>query len=189
MNAFANAAKTVEFTAEAPYTELLLGSGSNRDRKVYHAADKKKPFKNLVTLDIEATHNPDVVHDLNVMPWPFADNSFDEVHAYEVLEHLGKQGDAKSFFAHFSEIWRILKPDGCLYASCPMWDSPWAWGDPSHTRIITKHSLVFLSQEEYAKQVGITAMSDFRSLYKANFEILATQEESDILAFVLKAVK
>ena len=30
----------------------------------------------------------DVVHDLNVFPYPFSVNSFDEVRIYHVLEHL-----------------------------------------------------------------------------------------------------
>lgn len=180
---FANETPTVDFVGS--YKELLLGAGSNRDRKVWGGKEKLK-FKNLITCDIEPSHGCDVVHDLNITPWPFADNEFDEIHAYEVLEHLGQQGDAKSFFAHFSEIWRILKPGGQLYASCPMWDSPWAWGDPSHRRVITKHSLVFLCQKEYEKQIGKTAMSDFRSIYKCNFEVLAIQEKEDALIFVLE---
>lgn len=180
---FSNETPTVDFVGSVK--ELMIGAGSNRERKVW-GGKEKTAFKNLTTLDIEPSHNTDIVWDLNVTPWPIPDNEYDEVHAYEVLEHLGKQGDAKAFFDHFSEIWRILKPGGQLFASCPLWDSPWAWGDPSHTRIITKHSLVFLCQEEYEKQVGKTAMSDFRSIYKRNFKILATQEANDVLAFVLE---
>lgn len=180
---FAHEVPTVDFVPS--FRELMIGAGSNHDRKVW-GGKERTPYKNLTTLDVEPSHNPDIIWDLNVTPWPIKDEEFDEVHAYEVLEHLGKQGDAKAFFETFSEIWRILKPGGQLYASCPMWDSPWAWGDPSHTRVITKHSLVFLCQEEYEKQIGKTAMSDFRSIYKRNFKILATQETQDVLAFVLE---
>ena len=169
------------------YRELLIGCGSNLAKQVFQK-DTTKEWKALTTLDMVPSHKPDVVHDLEVLPWPFDDNSFDEVHAYEVLEHLGKQGDYKTFFAHFSEIWRILKPDGLFYATVPMWDSPWAWGDPGHTRVITKNTLVFLNQAEYG-QVGKTAMSDYRSLYKANLETMAFEEKEHTLAFILRAVK
>jgi len=188
MNAqFAHDVPTVDFIPQS-YRELLLGCGASRERKVFQE-NGKTPFRNLTTLDLEASHKPDVVHDLNVTPWPFEDSSFDEVHAYEILEHLGRQGDAHSFFAHFSEIWRVLKPGGRLFASCPMWDSPWAWGDPGHTRIITKYTLVFLTQEHYKREVGVTASSDYRGVYTADFDIVATQESRDVFAFVLEAKK
>lgn len=187
MNEFAHAVPTIDFVGS--YKELMLGAGSSKERKVYDQGEEKKPFKNLVTVDFEASHNTDVVHDLNITPWPFADNEFDEIHAYEVLEHLGQQGDFRSFFAQFMEIWRILKPGGRLYATCPMWDSPWAWGDPGHTRIITKHSLVFLSQDQYKQQIGKTAMADYRAFFTGDFKIIAAQEAKDTLAFVIEAIK
>jgi hypothetical protein len=45
----------------------------------------------------------------------------------------------------------------------------WAWGDPSHRRVINEGSFTFLDQTQYAKQVGKTAMTDFRSLWKGDF--------------------
>jgi len=171
-----------------PYRELMLGAGSSRDRKVFAEKAGKTPFKCLTTVDVDPVHNPDILHDLNVTPWPIESNAFDEVHAYEVLEHLGQQGDAASFFAHFSEIWRVLKPEGRLYASTPAWDSPWAWGDPGHKRLICKESLIFLIQENY-EQVGKTPMTDYRHIYKANFDIEAIQELPDMFAFILRARK
>ncbi len=172
---------------EAPFRELLIGCGSSI-RKQIRKANDPEAFVNVTTLDIEPRHNPDVVHDLNILPWPFDDNTFDEVHAHEVLEHLGKQGDYKAFFAHFSEIWRVLKPDGLLYASVPMWDSPWAWADPGHTRIIAKHSLIFLNQDEYS-QVGKTSITDYRGCYSADLVTIALEESENTLSFILQARK
>jgi hypothetical protein len=55
--------------------------------------------------------------------------------------------------------------------------------------VIPKESFTFLVQPEYDRQVGVTAMSDFRFFYKADFDIIHLQENGDILEFVLKAVK
>lgn len=132
---------------------------------------------------------PDVVHDLERVPYPFADDTFGEIHAYEVLEHLGAQGDYQSFFAQFSELWRILKPGGYLAVTCPSWKSIWAFGDPSHTRVINSGTLSFLSQKAYTEQCGKTAMSDFRRLYKADFEPIWLNEDNDVFQFVIQAVK
>jgi SAM-dependent methyltransferase len=149
----------------------------------------RSAWNDLVTLDLNAEHHPDVVWNLEHLPLPFADDEFDEIHAYEVLEHTGAQGDHVFFFAQFSELWRILKPGGALVGTCPARDSPWAWGDPSHKRIVQPESFVFLDQSEYAKQVGVTAMSDFRYLYRADFERAHLEVADGTFAFVLKAVK
>ena len=165
--------------------ELLLGCGSNRVKKLHQQG--RPDWDGLVTLDLEARHNPDVVHDLN-NPLPFMPDVADEIHAYEVLEHCGQQGDYKFFFRQFSDFWRVLKPNGVILGTVPLPTSVWAWGDPSHTRVIPKESLTFLHQPAYA-QVGKTAMSDFRSIYKADFDIIHLHENGDVLEFGLRAIK
>jgi SAM-dependent methyltransferase len=167
--------------------ELIIGCGSSKDKRL--TLDGSKKFTNPVRLDINADHQPDVVWDLNVMPYPFEDGEFDEIHAYEVLEHCGTQGDYKFFFAQFSELHRILKPGGHLLATCPSRHSAWAWGDPSHTRVLQPEHMVFLSQAEYEKQVGVTPMSDFRNIYKADFEVCAMNDDSETFWFILRAEK
>lgn len=167
--------------------QLLLGSGSNREKKLSWRG--RSDWDGLVTLDYEARHNPDVLWNLNdPNPLPFPDDSADEIHAYEVLEHCGTQGDYRFFFNQFSDFWRVLKPGGALFGTVPKPNSPWAWGDPSHTRVIPKESFVFLHQPSYA-QVGKTPMSDFRSIYKADFNIASLQENEHLTLFTLVAVK
>lgn len=167
--------------------ELLIGAGSTRDKRLFTSG--KERWEDLITLDINPHHKPEVLWDLTRLPLPFDDNQFDEIHAYEVLEHTGTQGDYRFFFAQFSEFWRILKPDGRLFGTCPYWRSVWAWGDPSHTRVIQKEQFVFLSQQEYKNQVGKTPMSDFRYIYEADFETEMAQETETQLLFALRAVK
>lgn len=167
--------------------ELLIGCGGSRVKKVWWGG--RSEWAGLVTLDHEPRHRPDVVHDLESLPLPFADDSADEIHAYEVLEHTGRQGDWRFFFAQWSDFWRVLKPNGLFIGTVPLPDSPWAWGDPSHTRILPRACLTFLRQPEYTAQVGKTAMSDFRSVYRADFDILHTSERDGSLIFVLRAVK
>jgi hypothetical protein len=47
-------------------TKLVLG----------HAG---KLHSDAITVDIDPAHNPDVVHNLNVFPWPFQDNQFKSI--------------------------------------------------------------------------------------------------------------
>jgi len=168
--------------------ELLLGAGQRHEKSILLTGDTQE-WKELITLDFNAEHNPDVVHNLEVFPYPFPDDTFDEIHAYEVLEHQGSQGDWEFFFTQFSEFHRILKPNGRFYATVPHWQSVWAFGDPSHRRVIPLESLVFLSQWEYKEQVGKTPMSDFRFYYKADFRVIFNCVKHETSAFVLKAFK
>lgn len=167
--------------------ELLIGCGNNRKKKVTFP-EIPSEWCELVTLDSDEGVEPHVVHDLNNVPYPFDDDTFDEIHAYEVLEHCGKQGDWRFFFNQFYEFWRILKPGGFFIGSCPMWDSPWAWGDPGHTRVISPESLIFLSQDEY-KQIGDTAMTDYRPWWEGDFKCYAKEESDHNFGFVLRAKK
>lgn len=166
--------------------ELLIGCGNSRRKKLFM---NSPDWQDLVTMDHDPNCGADIVHDLEALPWPVDSDSFDEVHAYEVLEHLGKQGDFHSFFAHFAEIYRVLKDGGLLVATCPAWNDKWAWGDPSHTRIISRQSIVFLDQTEYASQVGVTSMTDFRWLWKGDFEPIAAEEVDGSFKFALRAHK
>lgn len=170
------------------YKELLLGCGSNWQKKIV-LPGTLTTWQNLITLDNNSDHNPDIIWDLEKIPLPFDDNYFDEIHAYEVLEHIGTQGDYKFFFSQFEDFWRILKPNGLLIGTVPMWNSVWAWGDPSHKRIIQKENFVFLDQNQYKIQVGKTAMSDFRYLYNGDFTGLLLQETTFTFSFGLKAIK
>lgn len=166
--------------------ELLIGVGRRLDKRL--TADGTWHFDNPTTLDYNPDHNPNVVWDLHTLPLPFEDNSFDEIHAYEVLEHVGQQGDYKTFFAQFSEFHRILRLGGYFMATCPSRHSPWAWGDPSHTRVLQKEHLHFLSQKNYEDEVGVTSMSDFRNIYSADFSIHWVEENNRHFKFILKKI-
>lgn len=166
--------------------ELLLGCGSRRQKLLY--VDGRDTFSNVTTLDSNSSRNPDVLWDLRKHPLPFEDNMFDEIHAYQILEHLAYQGDYEFFFAEFSEYYRILKPEGFFCASVPKKGSIWDIGDPSHKRVIVKENLMFLMQDSY-KATRNSSMSDFRDIYKADFCLIFIDESSDNFNFILKVIK
>lgn len=167
-------------------TELLLGCGRSREKKLF--LPDHEHWTGLVTVDNNPLVNPDICNHLDSYITRVNTDSVDEIHMYEVLEHIGTQGDYKYFFWQFSEFYRILKPDGIIFATVPLATSVWAWGDPSHTRVIPKENLIFLHQPSY-NNVDRSPMSDFRHIYKADFDIIHCVEEGDNLQFGLRAIK
>jgi hypothetical protein len=63
-------------------------------------------------------HSPhiEVVHDLDMLPWPWADASHTEILGLDVFEHLH------------------LMPGGLLRLRVPIFGSPWHLIDPTHVR-------------------------------------------------------
>lgn len=169
--------------------QLLIGCGNSRDRRIATPLSDSAIFEDLATIDVDPACKPDEVWDLNQFPWPVPGDFFDEVHAYEILEHLGHQGNIREFFACFDEVYRVLKPGGYLCATCPSAASQWAWGDPGHTRIVSAASLTFLDRTEYVRQVGHTPMTDYRWLYKSDFSPQMLRDNGDSFQFVLQAEK
>lgn len=167
--------------------QLLLGCGNRRDKLLYSAGAEE--WVDLVTVDVSAAARPDVLWDISDVPLPFANDSVSEIHAYNVLEHVGKQGDYKFFFNQFSDFWRILRNGGMVYAQVPDYRDMWALGDPGHTRIINDGTIAFLSQKMYAGGVGQTAMTDYREIYHADFDIVKCWYDYGSFLFCLKAVK
>ena len=66
-------------------------------------------------------------HDLNVMPWPWPDDSAHKIVARAVFEHLDID-----LVRALDECWRILEPGGYLYLKLPHWKSELAHADPTH---------------------------------------------------------
>lgn len=85
----------------------------------------------------------DVVHDLNVTPYPFDDDFADEIHFYHVLEHLDDP------VRKLEEIHRILKPGGILYMRVPHFSSNGAFTDITHKRPFSYYSFDVFDDKAY----------------------------------------
>lgn len=87
-----------------------------------------------VNLDIVDLPGVDVVHDLDVTPWPFADGQFTKILAVQVFEHIH---DPIGFMR---EAHRVLAPGGLLWMSVPHWQSENSFTDPTHVRHCTERT-------------------------------------------------
>ena len=62
-------------------------------------------MKDFINVDKYNIYNPDIVHDLEIFPYPFKDNSVKEVILSHVLEHIGQIPDV--FNKIIKELYRI----------------------------------------------------------------------------------
>jgi len=119
--------------------------------KVLHIGSGKKTLVGATTIDILDLPGVDVVHDLDVFPWPFGDNTFDLIFAHSVFEHLEDQ------IAVVEEMARILKPGGRVVINVPHFRCVDAFTDSTHTHFFTTQSMDYyiegkaLSNYEYTK--------------------------------------
>jgi SAM-dependent methyltransferase len=104
----------------------------------YQVTNSSQSFLNLgsgyqplnppwINVDYKEAPRVDQIVDLNG-PWPWKDNSVDQIFSSHVIEHLND-------FVHFMrECQRILKVGGYLELQCPHGWSEGAMGDPYHKR-------------------------------------------------------
>lgn len=103
----------------------------------------REPSPGWIRVDILALPDIDVVHDLSEFPWPFKDESAEEIKAIDLLEHISPS----KTIAFVQECHRILKPGGKLFIQSPHWKSPNCWIDPSHYRGFDEQSLDYFDPD------------------------------------------
>jgi SAM-dependent methyltransferase len=119
------------YTKNGIATENVFTHGE----KVLHIGPGKKVLKGATSIDILELPGVQVVHDLDCVPWPFADNSFDLIYAHNVFEHLSDQ------VAIMEEMWRLLKPKGRIVIAVPHFRCVDAFTDSTHKHFFTAKSL------------------------------------------------
>lgn len=88
--------------------------------------------KKFTGVDFVKCDGVDIVHDLTKFPYPFEDNSVDEIVSNHFVEHL----TGEDFMKHLDECWRILKPSGKMRLVHPYCFSERAFQDPTHKTFI-----------------------------------------------------
>jgi len=97
-------------------------------------------------LDRRALPGVDVVHDIDVFPWPLPDGSFDRIICRHVIEHLG------DISAVMGEIHRVGKPGAEVFIRVPHFSSLNAYRDPTHRHYLSLGSFdVFCENGRYCE--------------------------------------
>ena len=135
------------------YSKLNVGCGT----------DIRKGYINIDAIKFKGV---DVVHDLNKFPWPFKKNSFDEIYASHILEHVD------DLIKTIKEIRRISKNRAAVYIRAPHFSCGVSYRDPTHKRLFSYFTFDYFSNpKDYYKrpESGFMKIKD----RKLNFTRLA----------------
>jgi len=91
-------------------------------------------------VDYTKNINVDIVHDLNIYPYPWENNSIKEIILDNVLEHLN------DVVKTIDELYRILQPNGKIIIRVPYAKSDWAFVDPTHKHFFTENSFNYFTE-------------------------------------------
>ncbi len=87
-----------------------------------------------IGIDSNPKSHADVIHDLGVVPYPFADNEFDQIICRHVAEHV------PDVMALVTELYRITKRGGRITIITPHYTNPDWPTDPTHRNHFNSYS-------------------------------------------------
>lgn len=109
----------------------------NNQSKILDLGCGKKKRLGAIGVDYSDQHNADIIHNLNVFPYPLKDKEFDIIYLDNVLEHLDDP------MRVMEEVHRICKPEGEVKVIVPYFRSLWAFIDPTHQHFFTVDSFAY----------------------------------------------
>ena len=132
-----------------------------------------KKVDGYVNVDLSPACHPDVVCDLEVLPWPWPDNSIEAVRFNHCLEHLGQ--DSRVFLGIMKELYRVCEDGAEIEINVPHPRHDDFIGDPTHVRIITPALLTLFdrAKNDEWKEIG-AANSPLAHYLNVDFRIKST---------------
>ena len=109
-----------------------------------------KLLKGYINLDKFNYYKCDVTHDLEKFPYPFKNDSVNEILLSHVLEHIGQQPD--TFINIIKELYRICTNNALIIINVPYPRYEEFLSDPKHVRPITILGLSLLIKN--LKEIG-----------------------------------
>jgi SAM-dependent methyltransferase len=115
------------------------------ERKTLNLGSGRKYLADAFNVDHQASTNPDLVHDLNSIPWPLPDDHFETVLLADSLEHL------EDAVATMEEVHRVCRDGAVVRITTPHFSSANSFIDPTHRHHFSYFSFdYFTGEHEFA---------------------------------------
>ena len=122
-------------------------------------------------INVDKYGEPDLKFDLEKFPWPWKDNSIEEIVMHHVLEHLGAK--TKTYLKIIQELYRICTANALIKISVPHPRHDTFLNDPTHVRPITIESLDLFSKKNNQRWIKNKLSHTTLALYlDVDFEII-----------------
>lgn len=128
---------------EQPFPVLDVGCGINK-------------YPGSIGLDRNPHTAADVLADLDHFPFPFADNSFREIRAIHVIEHVS------NVIGFMEECHRLLAPGGRVFIVTPHYTDFSSFCDPTHRWHLNSFSLRYFGEDNAG--YGYYSQARFREI-------------------------
>lgn len=140
-----------------------------------------KKMEGFVNVDEDERCHPDVVHDISVTPWPFEDDSVDEIALIHVLEHVAP--NPKDYLAFWKEMYRVCANDAEITIEVPYWRHDNFFHDPTHVRPITPIGIAMFDQMRNQNAIANNdGESKLGLRISVDFELLAVKHDTDAIS-------
>ena len=137
-----------------------------------------KILPGYTNIDKFATYNPDMVLDLEKFPYPFKDNSVNEILLSHVLEHVGQNPDV--FNSIIKELYRICVNKAFVDIRVPHPRHDDFISDPTHVRPITLMTLCLYDKDQNLKwEKAGAANTPLAIIHNVNFVIKKAEQVLD----------
>jgi SAM-dependent methyltransferase len=110
-----------------------------------------------IGIDVVPGTQADIVHDLNLTPWPLDSDRFDVVRLWSVLEHL------RDVVAVVGEVYRVSRAGATVIIGVPHFSSVNAYSDPTHAHLFSASFMdYFIEGSELSRAYGFYSKARFR---------------------------
>ena len=114
-----------------------------------------KIYDGWVNVDKYDHYPIDILHDLETFPYPFDDDSCNEILLSHVLEHLGR--DTEVFNNIVKELFRVCCHDALIHIIVPHPRHDNFLSDPTHVRPINEHVIALYDKKRNLEWEAIGA--------------------------------
>lgn len=123
----------------ASHAEIV--TSANTQRRVLDIGCGTNKVPGAIGMDINPRTAADVIHDLDDLPYPFPDDSFDEVIGRHVIEHV------RDPMGVMAELHRITRNGGVVKLVAPHWTNPDFATDLTHRNHLNSYSFRNLTDD------------------------------------------
>lgn len=114
-------------------------------------------MEDCLNVDVDPSCKPDIVHDLNIFPYPFSANEFGKIYMDHVIEHLR---DPLEVLAELARI----STDNCeIVIKCPHFSCNWL--HPGHESAISTYLFDFFADVNATQCPGVAFKVEKISLF------------------------